>query len=301
MRRHRLVTGHVAATLDLPDQLSITPEVRAEADVTLPGGWTLETLEDTYTWHPDLVVTTTAGAPSVNPLPADAVHVALRPTAAASVTLAYVTYTALERRRQHQGMVTMHGSGVSVPGRGAVLLLGDKGSGKTATLLALTERGCVPAGDDLLVLRSGPGHLELLPSRRAATVRGAGHGELYYEHKYRQLLDHDEFLRLPTKIDRVVRVNVHCGAAAPAVRQLIRPPDIERLRLHENLGRYISGLPTPLGLTDRATEGRVWPLDDDRCAALRNHIIELLCKAPFHVVQARSAEEAAELILTSMR
>ncbi|MGW3627842.1 hypothetical protein [Streptomyces sp. NPDC000880] len=44
-----------------------------------------------------------------------------------------------------------------------------------------------------------------------------------------------------------------------------------RLRLHEMLGRYISGLPTPVGGVAGVPYGPVWPLDTPALARWRSH------------------------------
>lgn len=226
------------------------------------------------------------------------VTVQLRPAAFTSSTLAYVAYTALERQRQLQDMVTMHAASVVLPGGGAVLLLGDKGSGKTNTLLALTARGCVPAGDDLVLVRHAGSFLEVLPGKPIASARHTSQrASPFYEIKHETALDEAGFLSEVAPIVRVVRLNVHAAATGSARRQIYQLPVNERLRLHENLTRHISGIPTPLDLHETGSSGPVWPIDTDDCARLRADMTNLFARAPFYYLQARDADEASELIL----
>jgi hypothetical protein len=56
---------------------------------------------------------------------------------------------------QWAGAEALHAGAVAI-GDGAVIVLGDKGSGKSTTLASLaTEHGCTPLADDLVVIRDG--------------------------------------------------------------------------------------------------------------------------------------------------
>lgn len=126
MKTQRIITGHVSAVLALPDELDTTA-ARA-AGPALPGGWHLEPPGPGPLTAAVEVTVGTAGVSA----DAHTVRVHLPRSAGDSDTLAYVTYTALERARQQQRKVTVHATALhTTDGRG-VLLLGAKGAGKTA-------------------------------------------------------------------------------------------------------------------------------------------------------------------------
>ncbi|MFE3629378.1 hypothetical protein [Streptomyces goshikiensis] len=284
MSVHRLLTGHVCARLTLPEQLDTT--AAGAADRALPGGWTLT--EAPATEAADIEVTTGAAAVTVA---GDTVRLRLHPSVAASDTLAYVTYTALERARQQQRMVTVHATALHAPGGQVVLLLGAKGAGKTSTALALAERGWVHAGDDLVVLAETGNGLVVWPGKPTAAIRDP-HRPLAAKPQH----DLHPFAAGPAPLGWIVRMAVHpnltTASLAPAVPLSVN----ERLRLHEMLARYISGLPTPLTGTVGAPYGPVWPLDTPALARWRSHLITVLEGCRFHYLYAPDPESAADLL-----
>ncbi|WP_206305515.1 hypothetical protein [Actinacidiphila soli] len=70
----------------------------------------------------------------------------------------------------------------------------------------------------------------------------------------------------------------------------------ERLHLHEMLGRYFSGLPTPVGGVAGVPYGPVWPLDTHTLAHWRSHLIAALAGRRFDYLHAPSPETAADLL-----
>ncbi|MFF4647753.1 hypothetical protein [Streptomyces sp. NPDC001389] len=222
----------------------------------------------------------------------DTVRLLLPEQAAASASLAFTTYTAMERARQEQGMVTVHATAVTRD-HAAVVLLGDKAMGKTSTSLALGRRGWTHAGDDLVVIREDAGRLDVMPGKPTAAVR-LHDGAAFYEPK--PALDlRDGFASGPTAAALFVRLAVHPDAR-PHATAAVPFSGNEMLRLHENLSRYISGLPTPLSGLGGAPCGRVWQIDSTACARWRAHLISVMEKHPFFYVYAPTAEAAADLI-----
>ncbi len=285
MIRHRIVTGYISANLALPEETDTT--AARKANQALPGGWTLEPAQAAA--GADVEVTIGAAGISAN---TRTVRIRLSRTPASSDTLAYVTYTALERARQQQRKVTVHGTALhTVDGR-AVLLLGAKGAGKTSTAFALAERGWVHAGDDLVVLgQSGDGTVAVWPGKPTAALRDA-HRPL--APKPQRVLE--PFAAGPATLAWVVRIAVH-----PALRDASLTPAAplsvnERLRLHEMLARYISGLPTPLNGVNEVPYGPVWPLDTPALARWRSHLINRLAACRFDYLYAPGPETAADLL-----
>lgn len=286
MKMHRIVTGHVSALLALHEEVDTTAALTAGR--ALPGGWRLE--------RPPAVQETAAidialGAACIT---ADArtVRVCLPRATAASDTLAYVTYTALERVRQQQRKVTVHATALQAPGGQAVLLLGDKGAGKTRTALALAERGWIHAGDDLVVLAGlRNGCLVVWPGKPTAAVR-----DPLQPLAPKLLRDLEPFAADSASLEWIVRMAVHPSLPDASLTPAVPLSVNERLRLHEALARYISGLPSPLTGVEGTPYGPVWPLDTPACAHWRSHLIAALERCRFDYLHAPDAETAADLL-----
>lgn len=285
MTVHRLVTGHISARLALPEYLDTTAAQAASR--ALPGGWTLTA--DPATEAVDVEVTTGAAAVTVA-----AVTVRLRLPAhvAASNSLAYVTYTAFERARQHQRKATVHATALIAPDGQAVLLLGAKGAGKTSTALALAAQGWTHAGDDVVVLgESDDGRVSVWPGKPTAAIRDPA----------RPLAPKPQLALEPfatglAPLARVVRMAVHPALDTASLTPAAPLSVNEWLRLHETLGRYISGLPTPITGVAGVPYGPVWPLDSPALARWRSHLIARLAVGQFDYLYAPDPDTAADLL-----
>ena len=288
MTRRQVTTGYVSAILDLPENTDAT--AGHAVSPALPGGWRLAPP------GPDgrqPTVEITIGPAGIT-ADADTVRLRLPRAAAVSGTLAYVSYTALERARQQQGMVTLHGSALHAPGGQAVLLLGAKGAGKTSAALALARRGWVHAGDDLVVLaETAGGTLAVWPGKRTAAIR-----DPRSPLTPKPGLSLQPFAAGPARLGWIVRIAVHPGIPAAALTPAVPLSANEGLRLHENAARYISGLPTPLTGVSPVPYGPVWPLDTPALARWRSHLITVLASCRFDYLHAPSADAAADLLIT---
>ncbi|MFE9882568.1 hypothetical protein [Streptomyces sp. NPDC005784] len=284
-----MATGHVTAALELPPGLDTGPAAAA-AD-RLPGGWHLSgTVDGDY---PVVTVACTAGDPTVT-VQGRTVRMRLSHTAAGAATLAYATYTALERTRQQRQMLTLHANAAVTPSGRGVLLLGTKGAGKTSVTLALGERGWTHAGDDLAILAEHDPQLLLYPGKATAAVRPQD-PQLWQAPKPIIILA--PFIRDPVPLTAAVRLTVHPAIPRAVLASATPFSANEQLRLHEALARYISGLPTPLTGPSRAPYGPVWPLDSPRLARWRAHLIARLEQHPYAYLYAPDAQTAADLII----
>jgi non-ribosomal peptide synthetase component F len=284
MTAHRLATGHICALLALPEDVDTTAARTAAA--ALPGGWALEPIAEGPT---DVEVT--VGAPDVT-ADTHTVRVRLPRSVADSDTLAYVTYTALERTRQQQRMATVHATALHTRDGRAVLLLGAKGAGKTSTALALATRGWMHAGDDLVVLgERGEGTVSVWPGKPTAAVRDPARP---LAPKPQRALE--PFAADPAPLVWVVRMAVHPTLTTATLTAGAPLSVNEKLRLHENLARYISGLPTPVGGVEAVPYGPVWPLDTPALARWRSHLITRLATCRFNYLYAPGPEVAADLL-----
>ncbi|WNI18083.1 hypothetical protein [Actinacidiphila sp. ITFR-21] len=293
MTRGAVTTGHVTAALRVPAGLDTTPA--AAVGDRLPGGWhhnhqqpspgTSEVIVEYATRDPDVTAT------------GPAVRLRLTRAVAGTATLAYATYTALERARQHQRMLTLHANAVISPGGHGVLLLGAKGAGKTSVTLALGERGFTHAGDDLAVMGEHGSELLLWPGKATAAVRPRDAAQWQAPKPVLPLVP---FAAGPSVLTAVVRLTVHPAVPSPLLVNALPFSANEQLRLHEALARQISGLPTPLSGPDGAPYGPVWTLDTPALARWRTHLIARLGHHLYLYLYAPDPDSAADLITREM-
>ncbi|MGA5819926.1 hypothetical protein ACPC54_18940 [Kitasatospora sp. NPDC094028] len=287
MTLHQLATGHVRAAIDLPARLD-TAAARTVARM-LPGGWQLAGPE---AGPGRAAVEITLGEAGITADTAT-VQIRLPQNIAASSSLAYVTYSALERARQQQGKVTVHATALFAPGGQAVLLLGDKGAGKTTTALALAARGWVHAGEDLVVLAEDPDErVAVWPGKPTAAIR-----DLHAPLAPKPAVDLTPFAAGPASLGWIVRLAIHPVHPAASLKSALPLSVNETLRLHELLARHVSGLPTPLAGVGTVPYGPVWPLDSPALARWRSHLITRLATYRFDYLHAPDAASAADLLV----
>jgi hypothetical protein len=301
----RVRTGYITAEVGLPaehpDPLGVLAGCAVDVDRMLPGGWHTAPVPCEAAGPVADVrveVSVTRRAPQVTLDPTGRVCVALADATLASATLPYVLYTVAERARQRRGMVTAHAAAALDPAGMAAVLVGDKGAGKTSTLVALLEHGYRFLGDDLVVLTGTDpaGGVGVLPGRRRCAVR-QGAGRLGYEAKHIVDLGVLPALDVPPagfSVATVARVSIH-----PAATLVVTEPAplslTEGLRLAENLARYISGVVTPLA-TD-PVYAPVYPLDDPTAATTRSRLIERIGALGLRYLHAPTAEQAAAAVV----
>jgi hypothetical protein len=285
-----LATGHLTAALELPAGLNTGPAVTAAS--RLPGGWRLSTTGPVSRDCPVVEVTYASTKPKTT-VDGRTVRISLTRDATRSPTLAYATYTALERARQERQMLTLHANATVTPSGHGLLLLGTKGAGKTSVTLALGARGWTHAGDDLTVLAEDEDGLLILPGKATAAVRPQN-PELWQAPKPVVVLS--PFLRVPVPLVGVIRLTVHPAVPRPLLVPATPFSANEQLRLHEALARYISGLPTPLTGPNGAPYGPIWQLDAHPLARWRTHLIARLEQHPYTYLYAPDPQSAADLI-----
>jgi hypothetical protein len=295
---YSLSTGYVSATLLSPLDLAAHPyTVHARS---LPGGWQLQTGK------------TNANDASLRLVPVSRnPHVCLKrgqhfccniflPPAEARNRLPYLTYTLLERIRQERGMCTIHAAAVVAPSGGAALLLGDKGTGKTSIVMELMARGYVPAGDDLVIIKTGK-MLSVLGGNRISRQRRYGKDSGFYESKCSIDLDDSRFLQGTAPVRKVFRVNVYPNNSTQLIDSNSEMTAQDALRLHENLGRYIHGLATPFLLRGGIPTRSLPSFDNSTCMITRGRIIRMLLSYPIKYLFSRAAGEAADLIEAELK
>jgi hypothetical protein len=293
MDRLTLSTGYVLATI-ITD-LKLRNRHDEMLGRSLPGGWGILPASATL-GYPELRIEAALGKPalSVSKTGPFTVRMRLVPSQVKQ-TLPYLVYTILERVRQERGMCTMHGAAAIAPSGEAVLLLGDKGAGKTSVLSSLVARGFIPAGDDLVVLKNG-NQLSVLAGNRISQQRRLGTEAGFYESKTSIDLDRNGFLQSEATIREVVRVNVHALNQQTAITSVDAARGREALRLHENLGRYIHGVPTPFLMRGGVPIISLPSLDCGCCMETRAKMIRKLLSKPVKYLFTHTASDAADMI-----
>lgn len=226
--------------------------------------------------------------------------------------LPYLMYTMGERVRQEElGIVTVHGAAVAKEGK-AVLILGDKGVGKTSTLLGLTlESGYKVIGNDLVLLQNNP--LMLVAGSHAIDIRDCvrskfGRLSRIEGSDSRAIGPYEKKTRVFPKnigiaveensvpLSMIVRVNLHDGnTQLTCSREL--PLLTETLRLNENLSRYIRGVTTPIQIKNSQIGGYYPSLDTKELCEMRNAMVnKLINETPFYYIFASSPREIARFI-----
>jgi len=236
--------------------------------------------------------------------------------------LRHIIYTLSEGSRQtSKSQCTIHAAAVSIADSDdIILILGDKGSGKTITTYALCRyHNAELVGNDLVILGSDEqGELYIHGGTTSFTMRRRVAHSFFPE----LAPDKVNFSVLPSEqldyeskmvfnpsqfnisacinkkyISLVVRVNVHTLATVNCVSKSFSK-QIEALRLHENFARYIRGQTTPLSLEENGIISGYFPsFDSLNMQTTRNKMVFSLLRSPFFYVTAKSPQESATLIM----
>lgn len=226
----------------------------------------------------------------------------------------YLIYTLTERIRQQKlGVVTIHGAAVAKERRG-ILILGDKGVGKTSTLLWLTlENGYKMIGNDLVLLRNEE-PLTLIAGSHTIDIRDCVRSKFdklshikgtenqvagSYERKTR-VFPKDIGISTelnPVPLSMIIRINLHNDNTQLVCLREKLPILAELLRLNENLSRYIRGVTTPLQIKNGNITGYYPSLDTKELCEMRNIMINrLINETPFYYIFAGNFGEIARCI-----
>ncbi|MBP6891780.1 hypothetical protein KBB92_02525 [Candidatus Shapirobacteria bacterium] len=206
--------------------------------------------------------------------------------------LPHICYALSEKYRQETlGQISIHASAVEKDGQG-ILILGDKGSGKTNFLIALCKNHEYNfVGNDLVVI-GAKDKLSLVFGNHQINVRTGTTKELLPDIFNRYNLDDDGISNCyekkaslypaelnincclkETPLLKIVRINLH--NSNPEFRQTrVLSPMRESLRLNEALARYIRGQTTPLMLSSTGEiEGYFPSFDNSELCSFRNNTV----------------------------
>lgn len=224
----------------------------------------------------------------------------------------HICYCLSEKYRQEKlKQLSVHGCAVEKNGKG-VLILGDKGTGKTNLLIALCmNHGYSFIGNDVVVI-SGGEKLSLVFGNQQMNVRVDTIRNLNpffaarinlddlnngYETKKSYSTEelginscnHEVFL------SHIVRINTHVLNGDYKETPVLSLP-IEALRLNENMSRYIRGMTTPLMLSKSGSIKGYFPSQDNsELCNFRNNLVErLLGEVPFSYISGNDSSNIAK-------
>lgn len=234
-----------------------------------------------------------------------------------AMRLPYVAYNIAERVRQEDlAMTSLHAASVATTDGRSILILGDKGSGKT--LMSLTfglqhDFGLI--GSDLVLADHKQGQLFLRAGNQIFDVRQAV--IKYYLPELDQPTQRqssnpyeEKVTLLPEEIGisigqdknglaTVVRVNVHPFNDKTVIEKGARRIQ-EILRLRENASRYIRGVVTPLVMDNMNFEGNFPSIDTDALVKQRDQMLEQLLDSNFLYVYGNDPKEIAKEIVNTV-
>lgn len=172
-------------------------------------------------------------------------------------------------RAEMLGAFTIHAAAARDPISGkSVLILGDKGSGKTSTLMYLAQKfGFEITGNDSVILSSENEKLKVLSGTPYLTVRTKVLRDIFgidtssdlgihnHEHKV-TLSPTDLNLKVnyqPSEVGLILRVNLN--SKNDFAKSTVQNKKTEVLRLYQNTSRYITGGIGPLSIDDNGIQG----------------------------------------------
>lgn len=181
-----------------------------------------------------------------------------------------IVYFISEKYRAEKfGAFTIHAASARNPDNGkSVLILGDKGSGKTSTLMYLAQKfGFEITGNDSVILSSENEKISVLSGTPYLTVRTRVLRDIFgidtlsdlgvhnHEHKV-TLSPTDLNLKVnyqPSEVELIVRVNLN--SKNDFAKSTVQNKKTEVLRLYQNTSRYITGGIGPLSIDENGIQG----------------------------------------------
>lgn len=234
-----------------------------------------------------------------------------------AMRLPYIAYNITERVRQEDlAMTSLHAASVATTDGRSILILGDKGSGKT--LMSLTfglQYNFGLIGSDLILADNKKGQLFFRAGNQLFDVRQAV--IKYYLPELTKPTQHtssnpyeEKITLLPEEVGisigqdknglaTVVRVNVHPFNDKTVIEKGARRIQ-EILRLRENASRYIRGIVTPLFMDDKNIEGNFPSLDTDNLVRQRDQMLEQLLDSNFLYAYGNDPREIASEIANTV-
>ena len=224
----------------------------------------------------------------------------------------HICYCLSERYRQeYLKQISVHACAVEKDGKG-VLILGDKGVGKTNFLIALCKNHDYSfIGNDVVVI-SGGEKASIVFGNHQMNVRPETIRNFNLNFSARSNLDdlnngYETKKSYSTKdfgikncwdevtLSHIVRINTHVFNPEYNETPVLSLPT-EALRLNETLSRYIRGMTTPLMLSRVGSIRGYFPSQDNfELCNFRNNVVErLLNEVPFSYISGRDSSFIAD-------
>lgn len=227
--------------------------------------------------------------------------------------LPHLLYTLGEYPRQRElESVTVHAAALVAPDNKGILILGDKGRGKTSLTIQLgMQHSYRLIGNNLVIVCRDGSEIGLQTGTKSLVARVAALKDVPAlsnfafdfqgsGHEQKKTFKPEELGILrqtgKTPLSTVIRVHIHPSEPFAAIATPINDLVTERLRLFENLSRYIRGVSTPLILNDKSVNGFIPSLDDPLLSMMRSELIESILKLNFQYVSGNSVEAVAEKV-----
>lgn len=226
--------------------------------------------------------------------------------------LPYIVYTIAEKARQEiLNMSTLHAAAVATTDGRSLLILGDKGSGKTLLSLFFgLYCDLTLIGNDLVLAEDQQGQVFIRAGTQIFDVRQAV--IRYYLPQFNsQYLSkgnpyEEKITLLPEEIgitigqdtkglSAVVRINIHPFNDKTIIEKGARRIQ-EVLRLRENFARYIRGIVTPLVLDKETIDGNFPSMDSAELVRQRDDIIKTIINSNFIYAYGSNPKDIANEI-----
>lgn len=232
-------------------------------------------------------------------------------------TIFYLAELAAEQKRQLHGGAMLHAAGVYIPGseRG-ILILGEKGSGKTSTAIGL----CMDAegqlvGNDQVVLASSDKSVQLLDGskdvhiRRTAAIQDSTLMSLVtFTDKEKPNWDNKKTVlpeqagikeaQFAPKVTDVIQVAIDRTLEKTTVLRERRDTQT-LLFVTEKISRHIRGVATPIMNNDGLFEAFSPSLDTPETAANRQALVHTILGIGVTKIYAQSTDAMIEAIMSN--
>lgn len=227
--------------------------------------------------------------------------------------LPYIVYNIGERARQEIfDMASLHAAAVATNDGRSLLILGDKGSGKTLLSLILgLEYNFGLIGNDLILAEKSQGKLFIRAGTQIFDVRQAVIKYYLPQFEAQNLTTwspyEEKLTLLPEEIgiaigqdtmglSTVIRINIHPYNNETMIEKGARKIQ-EILRLRENFARYIRGIVTPLVLDGESFGGYFPSLDSESLTSMRDEMIEAILRSNFIYAYGKDPRDIADKII----
>lgn len=224
----------------------------------------------------------------------------------------HICYCLSERYRQeYLKQVSIHACAVEKDGKG-ILILGDKGTGKTNLLIALCMNHAYRfIGNDIVVIGGGEKLTLVFGNQqinvRVETIRNLNPlfsarinlDDLNNGYETKKSYSTEELginnCNHEVVLSHIVRINTHITNGDYKETPILSLPT-EALRLNENMSRYIRGMTTPLMLSESGSIKGYFPSQDNsELCNFRNNLVErFLNEVPFTYISGDESSNIAK-------